>query len=442
MNKKLFGLLILCIVVLSANCQKNQNSSYNQTTNSDGKLSTSHMTINHDGFSLEIKNAGEVRFNDDETAIQSLEPGGSLFFRKNDQKLMATTDSKGDITYEMYDGGTKLSINDAAGKQFLANMIKEMINYGIDAKGSVERLYKKGGTTAVMNRVESLKSDHAKAIYFTYLLEQQPNLSSAELTNIAEKTGTLISSDYEKARVLSKASARFMADAKAAQAYFTAAKSINSDYEKAKVLKNVLGQNLSTELYSQAITLTRGINSDYEKAGVLKNLIEKGKVEGENYQKLLDVIGAINSDYEKAGVALRLIEKGIPNQQAYDQFIKVTAAIHSDYEHAKVLKRLLDQPIPAGVNFDQVLSLINNIGSDYERAGVLKKVASKELSTEQWLSLIKATSAITSNYEKSGVLVQIARTMPKNEKTEEAYRQAAKTVSSDYEFGKVMKALE
>lgn len=441
MNKKLLAILFLCMVVLSANCQKSQNSSSYSNSN-DGKLRTSHMTITNDGLSLEIKHSGEVRFNDDETAIQSLEPGGKLLYRRNDQKLTAEIDDKGNISYEMYDGNTKLSINDAAGKQFLANVIKELINHGIDAKGSVERLYKKGGSAGVMKRVETLKSDYAKSIYLGYLLEQQPNLSAAELSTIAEKTGTLINSDYEKAKVLSKSSERFMADPKSAQAYFTAAKTINSDYEKAKVLKGVLGQNLSAELYGQAIDLTRGIHSDYEKAGVLKGLIEKGKVEGANYQKLLDMIALINSDYEKAGVALRLIEKGIPNQQAYDQFVKVTAAIHSDYEHARVLKRLLDQPIPAGVNFDQVLSLINNIGSDYERAGVLKKVSNKELSTEQWVSLIRTASGINSNYEKSGVLLQIVKMMPKNEKTEEAYRQAAKTVTSDYEFGKVMKALE
>lgn len=442
MNKSILSILVLCMVVLSANCQKNQSSSYSSTSNGEGKMTTSQMTIRNDGLILEIKHSGEIRFNEDETAIQSLEPGGRLFFRKNDQKLSVEVDNKGNISYEMYDGTTKLSINDAAGKQFLANAIKEMINHGIDAKGSVMRLYNKGGSTAVMNRIETLKSDYAKGVYLSYLLEQQAQLSSADLSNIAEKTGTLLNSDYEKAKILSKFSERFMADAKSAQAYFNASKSIHSDYEKAKVLKSILGQNLDTELYGQAIDLTRDIHSDYEKAGVLKGLIEKGKLEGANYQKLLDMTALINSDYEKAGVALRLIEKGIPNQQAYDQFVKVTANIHSDYEHARVFKRLLDLPIPAGVNFDQVLSLINNIGSDYERAGVLKKVSTKELSTEQWVSLIRSTSGINSNYEKSGVLLQIAKMMPKNEKTEEAYRQAAKTVSSDYEFGKVMKALE
>ena len=441
MNKQLFGLLLLSLLVLSANCQKNQSSSYNTSSSGDGKLSTHHMTINNDGTSLEIKYAGEVRFNDDETAIQSLDPKGGLFYRKNGQKLIAETDDKGNIVYEMSDGNTKLSIETAAGKQFLANIIKDLVNHGIDAKGSVERLYKKGGSSAVLNRVETLKSDYAKGIYLDHLL-QQPSLASGELSTIAEKAGTLISSDYEKAKVLSKSTERFMAEPKAAQAYFAAAKTIHSDYEKAKVLKGVLAHNLSTELYDQAIRLTGDIHSDYEKAGVLKGMIEKGKLEGENYQKLLDVVTLIHSDYEKAGVAIRLIEKGIPNKQAYDQLIKVSGQINSDYEHARVLKRLLDQPVPAGVDFEQVLGLLNNIGSDYEKAGVLKKISNKELSPEQWISLIQATSGVSSNYEKSGVLVQIARLMPKNEKIEEAYRQAAKTVSSDYEFGKVMRALE
>ena len=123
MNKQLFGLLLLSLLVLSANCQKNQSSSYNTSTSGDGKLSTHHMTINNDGTSLEIKYAGEVRFNDDETAIQSLDPKGGLFYRKNGQKLIAETDDKGNIVYEMYDGSTKLSIETAAGKQFLANII-------------------------------------------------------------------------------------------------------------------------------------------------------------------------------------------------------------------------------------------------------------------------------------------------------------------------------
>lgn len=53
MNKQLFGILLFCLVVLSANCQKNQSSSYNISNSGDGKLSTHHMTINNDGTSEE-----------------------------------------------------------------------------------------------------------------------------------------------------------------------------------------------------------------------------------------------------------------------------------------------------------------------------------------------------------------------------------------------------
>lgn len=441
MKKHALTMVLLCLVLFSANCQKNQSSSYNYSNSGDGKLASSHISIRNDDLDLEIKYTGEVRFNEDETSVQSMSPQGALFFRKNKFKLTAESDANGKITYEMYDGSSKLSINDAAGKQFLADAIKELINYGVDAKGSVERLYKKGGITAVLNRTEQLKSDYAKGIYIDHLLANH-SASATELQTIAEKTTTLIGSDYEKGKLLGKYAEKFSAEPQSHNAYFAAVSSINSDYEKAKVLKTVLQQTLPPAAYEQAIGITRSINSDYEKANVLKKLIEKGKLEGGAYNKLLDIVALINSDYEKAGVAMRLIEKGIPSGQAYDQFLKVLGHINSDYEQSRVMKKMLEQPIPAQADMDKILALLGNIGSDYEKAGVLKKIATKELNIEQWVSLINATTQVSSNYEKATVLLQIAGQMPKNEKTQAAYQQVAKTVSSDHEYGRVMRALE
>ncbi len=137
--------------------------------NNDNGNGSGSMTIINDGVSIKMEYEGKIAFNEEETEIRSLSPNGYLKYKKNDKKLFVESNSKGEISYEFYDDGEKLTF-DERGKKFLAEAIKEMIGYGIDTEGRVERIYKKGGAAAVLREVGNMQGDHVKSIYFEYLL--------------------------------------------------------------------------------------------------------------------------------------------------------------------------------------------------------------------------------------------------------------------------------
>jgi hypothetical protein len=442
MKKTVLSLLALCFVAVQVSCQKErQVSSSAHTITTNGRVSHNMTIVDHFG-SLHIAYEGQLQFSEDEKSIAVLSPGSELTFRHNNIKIRATSDTKGQISYLIYEDGKKIEVDLERGQKILAEAIQTMIKHGIDAKGSVERLYKKGGKQAVMDKVASLQSDYIKGIYLDYLL-QSDKLNGTELSQVAQQIGQLMESDYEKAKLLEKNVHLFLAHQESTSPFFQALRGIHSDYEKAKVLKGLLQQNLDAKAFAAALNVAGSINSDYEKAGVLKTLINKGMTWRDQFGAILDISGQIRSDYEKAGVLEHFIKHHSLEGENWGKFAQILKQITSDYEQAGVIKAVLDKQVPSGNDFDQLLATLDNMDSDYEKAGVLKKIANQEIKTEaQWLSLVGAARNMTSAYEKSNVLIHLANLMPRSEALQAAYMQAAKSINSDHEYGRVLRALK
>ncbi|MBS1974757.1 MAG: hypothetical protein JST13_10425, partial [Bacteroidetes bacterium] len=161
------------------------------------------ISIINDDDNLYINYNGEIKFNDDETVISSISHNGYLKYRRNEKRLNAENGVDGRIKYEMYVNGRKLNADDVEGKQFLADVVKDMIDIGFDAKGRLDRLYRKGGTEAVLNNFDNLKMDFVKNMYLEYLLSID-GLSEDQVKSIARKIALGSGSDYDKGRLLEK----------------------------------------------------------------------------------------------------------------------------------------------------------------------------------------------------------------------------------------------
>src|ERR1700689_523303 len=78
------------------------------------------IIVNDGENDLSIYYSGEIKFNDDETKIQSISPDGYIHYKKNDRKLIAECDYHGQIKYELSDNGRQLDVNSEDGKKRLA----------------------------------------------------------------------------------------------------------------------------------------------------------------------------------------------------------------------------------------------------------------------------------------------------------------------------------
>ncbi|HLK31217.1 MAG TPA: hypothetical protein VKT28_21745 [Puia sp.] len=399
------------------------------------------IVINDDNGSLEVKYTGDISFSDDETAIKSISQDGYLKYKKNGKKIVVTADANGQIMYEINNGDKKSTLS-ADEKTFLTEAIRVMIEYGVGARDRVERIYKKGGSKAVMNETKNMKSDYVKSLYLEYLLETN-TLSANEMTEIANDVHFFLQSDFEKGKLLKKFSAKYLSNDATAQAYLGAVKSINSDFEKANAVKAILNQPLTQEQFSEVLEVAKSINSDFEKSNVLKEALTNNKMSTAQFSTVLDATADIHSDFEKANVLKSVLANTKISSAQFSEVLNATSGIHSDFEKANVLKEILKNDKLPEAQFTETLSVISSVGSDFEKANVLKQLAGSDIKEEaHWISLISSTEKVSSDFEKSNVLTDIAAKMPASENVKSAYMKAAKTISSDFEYGKTIRALK
>jgi hypothetical protein len=403
--KKIFiTATLISFITFFAQCQHTgKGNKYRSYSNSETE---SKIVIKDDEISLEIQYSGEINFTDDETAIKSISPAGYLKYKRNKVKIIAENNAKGELVYDIYENGTKVE-KDIEAKQILTAAVKIMIAQGLGAKERSARIYKTGGAKAILAEIENLGGDYVRGIYLDYLLNNN-TATDLEMTDAAGKIQTLISSDFEKANLLSKYSSGYLSNDLTAKAWLSAVKSIGSDFEKANTVKKVFKQQLTNEQFMQVLEITNSIGSDFEKANVLKELLS---------QPLTNV---------RFGPALN-----------------ATDNIDSDFEKANVLKHLIAKGIFEGENFNKLTNSIAKINSDFEKANVFKKVLDKKINSEpEWINFINAVTTIDSDFEKANVLNVIAEKMPQSESVKSSFRKAAKTIGSEFEYGKLMKKVD
>jgi hypothetical protein len=93
--------------------------------------------------------------------------------------------------------------------------------------------------------------------------------------------------------------------------------------------------------------------------------------------------------------------------------------------------------------FDSVMAAAGHIGSDGEREDLYHMLIDSVKKTDaEWISLIRAGTAMDNDNDKSDMLVRIAQKMPHNDILKTEYKAAARTINDDMHYGKAMRAIE
>lgn len=437
MKKLLCTTAIALATVISASAQLKHGFSVSQ--NSNGRETKTIIESKSNGQYFKVECTGNIILNDSETAIESISDGGVLKYQKNDSRFVAKS-SNGVITYQLNDDGQQLDPASEKGVQFIASVVKELISLGFDAQRHVARVYKRGGSSAVLAEVNDLKNDFVKRVYIEELLKTG-NLSAAEM-NTAAKSIAAIDGNYEKSQLLQKFAGQYLNNPQTVKDYFDAIGSIGGDYEKSQVLQADLKQQLTPAILSQLLTVAGTISGDYEKSQVLQAAL-KAQLTTTALGQVLAAAATISGDYEKANVLKKAISIHSQDEDNCNKVLDAADGIHSDYEKAGVLNSVIASGHLANSSFNLLLKVAGRMGSDYEKSNVFKGLVTQAtLSADQWVSFVNAVAGIGAAYEKSNVLVAIAGKMPADTKVHEAYMAAAKTIGSDYEYGKAVRAVK
>lgn len=318
MTKKIYisSFVAICLCVAAAAQEK-------KTTTSKKKSDQDHISI--DGSSLRWEHRSDeegtnitlvsknVEFNDDYTDVERIKGDG--YFRLSEERggvlrrLEATPGADGQLKRQYWERGEVRPFDDGE-RKWLAKLLSSTVaGSGYDAEARVGRILKKGGANAVLNEIGRLKTDYARRVYASALIEQG-NLDGGQMAKLLSQTSSAIGSDYEKATLLIKVLKNNLTDAAVGTAFFGMANTLGSDYERGRVLAVLLKlNNLSTENLMLALRSVGGMSSDYEKANVLIRASNTGATDASVRAAIIEAAHTLGSDHERGRVLTAVTKK-------------------------------------------------------------------------------------------------------------------------------------
>lgn len=417
------------------------------SSHSDGDNRTWTATWSGGGCSIEASSSGNVRFNAEATAIESISPGGyfEVHERKGDtlRSVRVEPGNNGQLTFTYKVNGTQQEF-DAAARAWFANFLLRLERVtGMAASTRVPALLGKGGPQAVLDEITQLHSDYVRQVYFIKLFENA-TLPAPLLVRALDQARNQISTDYSLAQVLLAIAQRYdLNDETKRVAFLNGANKLHTDYEHARVLLELLKRpNLSPQIVRAALESAKSIGTDYEKSRILTTLVSLRPLSEEDIATYLDLAGAIGTDYEHSRSLMALIEHQKLSQSAVSEVLKSASKIGTDYEKSRVLLAL-----NGSSNFDEkqistYLSLVDSVGTDYERSrDLIGLMHEHKLADNSLAKIISEAQRISTDYEKARVLTEVAQRYNLQGATRDAYIKAANSIGTEYDRNRTLAAI-
>jgi hypothetical protein len=191
------------------------------------------------------------------------------------------------------------------------------------------------------------------------------------------------------------------------------------------------------------------IEIDYARGPYIDLLLKSDSLTKDQLIVLLKQINDWGSDVEKRNCLGRFTADRLKDSTLARVWLGAVDHLGADVEKQHLLGRFIDQGRVDGqgrvdrTTYDSLLTIIGHIGADVEKRYLYEKLINDSLNTnDQWISLIQATTKLGADIEKVNLLVQIAPKMPKEEPVRAEFLKAAKSIGSDADYGRVMRAVE
>ena len=380
---------------------------YHLSVNNGKEGNDGNIMMTGDNLYEKLSWSGKIEFNDGEDDIASITPGGHLKYVRNEKKLLIESDNHGKLTYEISINGTDISANEDR-KKIIAEAVKEMIGFGFNLDSRIEKIYRRGGVPALLSESAVMKADNIKSAYLNRVFKCD-SISQKDLLLGLQQI-----------------------------------KSMGNDMDRQGQLKHFTPRDWSDSVIMNAwLDVVQELGSDMAKMDMLEYYIKKGQYSDSSITHIIKIGGEFGSDMDKGNlISLMLKEKAL-SETNIEQVLDMVAHFGSDWDKENIISMLLrENAIPESLT-GQVLNIVGHFGSDMQKENVYDKLMKGNIQTEaQWISLTNQTANFGSDYEKSNMLVKIAQKMPKSDTLKTVYRKVAKTINSDADYGKAIKAVE
>jgi beta-lactamase regulating signal transducer with metallopeptidase domain len=424
---------------------------------------------------------GHVEFNDDESDVKSIPPGGWFSYEEShalsSRKYQASADSSGNIKRQYLIDGRDHPFDDDARAWLRASLPDLLRESAIDAPERVRRIMKKGGANAVIAEIGKIHSSGARRRYIQELVPIG-NLNTDQFQTLLRITRN-IPSDGDKSSVLMfLASYTLKGNGSLRDYVFDAASTINSSGDRRRVLMNFIQQDPSPATLAASAKSAGHIPSDGDKSAVLIEVAHRFRSgddetrrsffrslatvnsSGDRARVLTAVIGDSGSDRDTLVEALRSTT-GIPSDGDKSRvlvhatgywrdddstrraFFAAANSVNSSGDHSRVLSNLAGHGGLSSATLVEVVHSSDRIPSDGDRAHVLLVViARSDASNEALIAAVQSAARLNSEGEKARVLLAAIDRSSGKAAVRTEIRNAARAIHSDGEYRRVMSALD
>ncbi len=473
-----FTAIIFCMLVLGSAMA--QNRSYSSSSSSSKRGGT--MTISHsDGFqNFNVEMRGKIEITDDDRDIKSMSPDGYLEITKTafgSRRTLVISSQSGGLKREYYEGRTNMPW-EPEGRKWLAEIMPELLRTTtIAAESRVNRFYKQGGVNGVLNEINAMESDYVIQHYADLLMEIS-TVSQKEYVNIINKITSKMESDYYITEFLEHGLDKFLQSREATDAVFAACAKMESDHYKTQVIKAALrAQPISTEsvkmilqasdrmdsdhyktevlttllrqpnltdpIVAELINSTRSFDSDHYRTIVITKALSQKNLSSTSYQKVLESVKDFDSDHYKTQVLTDLLANKLPTEQIFS-LVSLSNSIDSDHYLTIVFQQVMKNQDLSDESFKSLMDRAANVDSDHYASTILRSALDlPNLTDSKLISILNAAGNLESDHYITEVLTDAAP-LVKNASgsVKDAFRNAARKISSDTYYGRAMKAID
>ena len=350
------------------------------SSSTEASISTSNRQVHRwshssgtTDFNVEMR--GTIELSDDDRDIKSISEDGYLRISKTvfGSKRSLVIESLGDgrIKKEYYEGRTKMPW-DPNGKAWLSEILPEVVRTStIGAESRVKRLFRKGGTAAVLEEIDRIDNDHVKAHYANLLMKE--NVQPKDYPVIIREVAGDMKSDHYITDFLKTNATKFLRQKDAISAMFSAASDMESDHYKAIVITETLkGSDQSAEGLRLALHATADMDSDHYIAIVLSNLLKQNNLSDATLTELVKTTNTIESDHYRTQVLTEALQKPNLSQSAHQQLLAAVKEMSSDHYATDVILKLIDNKL-SDETMDDLLDVTASIESDHYRAVIFTR---------------------------------------------------------------------
>lgn len=440
-----------------------------------------HRWRESNGFSdFNIEYRGKIELTDDDRDIKSISDDGYLEINKtvfgSRRTIVIESMGGGKMKKQYYEGRTSMDW-EPNGKNWLSEILPEIVrSTTLGAESRVARFFKKGGVAGVLNEIAAMDSDHTKSHYANLLMKQP--IQAKDYMSIINTVADEVDSDHYRSEFLKNNISKFMENKEATTAVFAATGKMDSDHYKTVIIKEALrGQiaslenvkvilqaagkmesdhyitevlssllkqnNLNDALVSEMIKTTASIESDHYKTVVLTKALDKEGLSSASHQQVIEAVKDIESDHYITQVIKHLLDNKL-SDDLLTLLLNIVGSIESDHYRTEVLKTLLDRQDLTDTQFNKVMEAAGNMDSDHYKNVVADEASSTANITDaKLITIIGLTKRMDSDHYVTQVLVYVApRVKSGSSALKDAYRSAARGISSETYYGRALRAIE